>query len=185
MAMTPFVDKCPDLGFKETRSATVLNDPRVPAGEYGFLESYCDEPDCDCRRVFINVIAFDKPGRIMATISYGWESAAFYRKWAGYELTADDLEELQGPALAMGNRQSELAPALLILFKTVLQDRAYEARLHQHYKVFKRSLRDEQPAPRLSTSAETGTTSQAVRRNAPCPCGSGKKYKQCHGKPAV
>ncbi|MGZ8408569.1 MAG: SEC-C metal-binding domain-containing protein, partial [Hyphomicrobium sp.] len=21
-----------------------------------------------------------------------------------------------------------------------------------------------------------------VARNAPCPCGSGKKYKQCHGK---
>ena len=22
-----------------------------------------------------------------------------------------------------------------------------------------------------------------VPRNAPCPCGSGKKYKHCHGKP--
>jgi preprotein translocase subunit SecA len=21
-------------------------------------------------------------------------------------------------------------------------------------------------------------------RNAPCPCGSGKKYKKCHGSPA-
>lgn len=26
--------------------------------------------------------------------------------------------------------------------------------------------------------AEWGKT----QRNAPCPCGSGKKYKQCHGK---
>jgi preprotein translocase subunit SecA len=23
---------------------------------------------------------------------------------------------------------------------------------------------------------------QKVGRNDPCPCGSGKKYKQCHGK---
>ncbi len=23
---------------------------------------------------------------------------------------------------------------------------------------------------------------EKVGRNAPCPCGSGKKYKQCHGK---
>ena len=23
-----------------------------------------------------------------------------------------------------------------------------------------------------------------VGRNAPCPCGSGKKYKKCHGRPA-
>ena len=22
-----------------------------------------------------------------------------------------------------------------------------------------------------------------VGRNAPCPCGSGKKYKMCHGRP--
>jgi preprotein translocase subunit SecA len=25
-------------------------------------------------------------------------------------------------------------------------------------------------------------SSQKVGRNDPCPCGSGKKYKQCHGK---
>jgi preprotein translocase subunit SecA len=24
--------------------------------------------------------------------------------------------------------------------------------------------------------------SQKVGRNDPCPCGSGKKYKQCHGR---
>jgi preprotein translocase subunit SecA len=26
------------------------------------------------------------------------------------------------------------------------------------------------------------TTWAATPRNAPCPCGSGKKYKHCHGK---
>ncbi len=26
------------------------------------------------------------------------------------------------------------------------------------------------------------TTKQKVGKNAPCPCGSGKKYKRCHGK---
>jgi preprotein translocase subunit SecA len=34
-------------------------------------------------------------------------------------------------------------------------------------------------------SAETQTMTRQgpkVGRNAPCPCGSGKKYKQCHGK---
>ena len=34
-------------------------------------------------------------------------------------------------------------------------------------------------------AAATGTAPQAVSdkvpRNAPCPCGSGKKYKKCHG----
>jgi preprotein translocase subunit SecA len=38
-----------------------------------------------------------------------------------------------------------------------------------------------------SVSSETDPTTVAdevprVGRNDPCPCGSGKKYKQCHGK---
>ncbi len=34
-------------------------------------------------------------------------------------------------------------------------------------------------------AAETGavTSAKEPSRNAPCPCGSGKKYKQCHGRP--
>jgi preprotein translocase subunit SecA len=49
----------------------------------------------------------------------------------------------------------------------------------------------------LQTSGASGTTTTAGRsaasaandwsktpRNAPCPCGTGKKYKQCHGKVA-
>jgi preprotein translocase subunit SecA len=27
--------------------------------------------------------------------------------------------------------------------------------------------------------------SEKIPRNAPCPCGSGKKYKQCHGRPGA
>ena len=33
-----------------------------------------------------------------------------------------------------------------------------------------------------ATSAPAGEQVAAVGRNEPCPCGSGKKYKQCHGK---
>ena len=30
--------------------------------------------------------------------------------------------------------------------------------------------------------AEKGEDGKKVGRNDPCPCGSGKKYKNCHGK---
>jgi preprotein translocase subunit SecA len=38
-------------------------------------------------------------------------------------------------------------------------------------------------------AARTGTSKNddpyaGVGRNAPCPCGSGKKFKQCHGRAA-
>jgi yecA family protein len=35
---------------------------------------------------------------------------------------------------------------------------------------------------RLSSSSSTVTHNKKVGRNDPCPCGSGKKYKHCHGK---
>jgi preprotein translocase subunit SecA len=33
------------------------------------------------------------------------------------------------------------------------------------------------------SATESVTTGKEPARNAPCPCGSGKKYKQCHGRP--
>jgi preprotein translocase subunit SecA len=41
---------------------------------------------------------------------------------------------------------------------------------------------------RVAGGAEEGTVRRdqpKVGRNAPCPCGSGKKYKQCHGRPGA
>jgi preprotein translocase subunit SecA len=41
------------------------------------------------------------------------------------------------------------------------------------------------PGEAASTDEGAGTfvrDGQKVGRNDPCPCGSGKKYKQCHGK---
>jgi preprotein translocase subunit SecA len=42
---------------------------------------------------------------------------------------------------------------------------------------------DAQPAQQAPAVPQTFTRDQPkVGRNDPCPCGSGKKYKQCHGK---
>ncbi len=45
--------------------------------------------------------------------------------------------------------------------------------------IFRTSLEKREAAPRPPVSAPVG---QKVGRNDPCPCGSGKKYKHCHGK---
>jgi preprotein translocase subunit SecA len=45
-----------------------------------------------------------------------------------------------------------------------------------------------QPSPQPARAAEAETHTPFVRgarkvgRNEPCPCGSGKKFKQCHGR---
>jgi preprotein translocase subunit SecA len=38
------------------------------------------------------------------------------------------------------------------------------------------------PKPQLPMGDEGGVVEAPVSRNAPCPCGSGKKYKHCHGQ---
>ena len=45
------------------------------------------------------------------------------------------------------------------------------------------AMADEEPtrAP-MPGEAPFVRSTQKVGRNDPCPCGSGKKYKQCHGK---
>ena len=136
MPFTEFHNYFPDLAEQEIRSFTVLNDERIPPGSYGLIESYCDEPDCDCRRVFLTVFS-SRSKRMEAVISYGWDSAAFYAGW----LRTDDAEliaELRGPVLNKLSPQSSLAPAILETVRDViLQDEAYVERLKRHYRLFR------------------------------------------------
>ena len=41
---------------------------------------------------------------------------------------------------------------------------------------------DESTARQIASAAIAAAAMPRVGRNDPCPCGSGKKYKQCHGK---
>jgi hypothetical protein len=139
MPMAPFYEEFPDLAFAETRSATVRGYKGLPDGSYGFLEYYCNEPNCDCRRVFITVISQDTEDETLATINYGWENAEYYIEWMGSD---EDIENLKGPALApWPAKQTKLAPYLLKLFKEVaLEDEAYIKRLRRHYSTFRKAI---------------------------------------------
>ncbi len=56
MAVTAFFTRFKDLAFREMRACTVPPGKEIPAGGYGFLEFYCDDAGCDCRRVMIKVL---------------------------------------------------------------------------------------------------------------------------------
>ena len=191
----------PEIARRETRSVAIT-DPSLPLppGEYGLIEMYCDEPGCDCRRVFLCVTASFRKGP-EAVVAYGWEDEAFYARW----MKDDDplvLKTLKGPTLNLGSPASELALAILDLIEdVVLKDEAYIERLKRHYRMFRdvvdgkdaRRTRSDVapkggtvraatsgPHPRLMTvpAEPTGSKGKAGR-NDPCPCGSGRKYKKC------
>lgn len=56
-------------------------------------------------------------------------------------------------------------------------------RQHQQFSLFSPTkTQNALPATKLGTAPTIQRSVAKVGRNAPCPCGSGKKYKHCHGK---
>jgi hypothetical protein len=148
--MAPFMERFPELGARETRSVTVTDRDDLPNGEYGFIEFYCNEPHCDCRRVMVVVLRPETGGKFWAAINYGWESVEFYRQWAG--APTSDRSPWQGPVLDPLTEQTAYAPALLDLFKFILQSPGYVPRLKKHYQLFRAAVEEEftqrNPTPR-------------------------------------
>jgi hypothetical protein len=145
--MAPLFSRFPDLAARETRTIRLLEaHAGLPAGEYGFLELYCNERTCDCQRVLFQVCRADRPNKVLATINYGWESEDFYAQWLHGD--RESARELAEACLDPLNPQSKLSPALLEVFRQILlQDRAYIDRLRRHYKMFKAAQRGSTPGP--------------------------------------
>ena len=126
-AMAAFHSRCPEVGADEYRSIILPNgDGALPAGEYGFLELYCDELDCDCRRVLIMVLAPNVGKGVLATFSFGWESEEFYRQASP---DYPDALPMAGLSIEPLGQQTKYTPALFEHFKWVLGDPAYVERL--------------------------------------------------------
>lgn len=141
MPYRPFRDLFPEVAGRETRTLTVFPDSGtdLPPGQYAFLEMYCDEPGCDCRRVFFYVVSSRRKD-VEAVIAYGWEPPSYYEEW----LKDDDphiIADLKGPCLNLASPQSRLAPAILDAVRNILlQDEAYVERLKRHYRMFRRKI---------------------------------------------
>lgn len=193
MPMEPFQHSFPELAAKETRVLTVLKQGSygsLPADDYGFVELFCNEKNCDCRRVMVTVMARNAT-RPMATINMGFDSRA----------------EHAGPFLDPLSPQSEHAQTLMQCFLNEVNDApGYLERLQRHYVMFKEKLEGRPYRGRPFESTKTvkrvaqrpGSVSEfleappatepftaparrgrKIGRNEPCPCGSGKKYKKC------
>ena len=138
MPFVQFWEYFPDVAARETRSITIPpgSSLGLPSGDYAFLETYCDEPHCDCRRVLFSVIARDRPG-IQAVIKWGWEEVGFYAKWMKSGDEADAVR-LKGPQQNPLGPATELAPALREVVRNILlQDPEYVGRIKKHYQMFR------------------------------------------------
>ncbi len=170
-----FHDVEPEIAAAEVRVLNLLKpQPMLPAGGYAAVEYYCPDPECDCRTVLLRIAGEHFPQGFLANISYSF----------------DRDSEMAGPLLDPVNPQTERAPLLLeMMAEHMLYDPAYVARLERHYAMVKQAAADpDHPAYAALRRAATGEGLDEgqqfppVGRNDPCPCGSGLKYKQCHGR---
>ncbi len=102
-----------DLAKEETRVLHVAHGQSLPQGAYLFMEAYCTEPGCDCRRVLIQVLHAETK-RQAATINYAFEPS---------EAPFDDEPQVFIDPM---NPQSEHSDHLQDAFETLmLTDTAY------------------------------------------------------------
>jgi hypothetical protein len=135
--MRPYFILFPPGDPVETRSVIARGSKGLRDGTYRFVEFYCDEPGCDCRRVVIQV--WDESATPLATFNFGWESPAFYTKWSK---TGDPAigkgmalltPELFGP-------QSRYTGAFLAELKAAVGDSGYVEKLRRHYAEFRTAV---------------------------------------------
>jgi hypothetical protein len=148
--MTPFHSLLPELAQREVRcvhlggAPDTASEPALPADEYAYLEFYREDLNCDCRRVFLQVIAKGQPGKVFASIAYGWEKESFYRKRMPWD--PDAAKGTVRGELDPINEQSEFAEDFLDLFQRVVLDEPYRLRLRRHYQLFREELTRRQAA---------------------------------------
>lgn len=141
MSFVPFADRFPELANDETRWLVIPEgaDFDLPPDEYGFVDMYCNDKGCDCRRVFISVLAMKNPG-VKAVITWGWEDRSFYQRWLGLR-DKEMIDTLKGPCLDISSSQSDVAKKLLAFFQNImLQDQNYVERIKRHYAMFRKSV---------------------------------------------
>jgi hypothetical protein len=142
--MVPLHSVLPDLAAREVRFVRI---GIAPAGspnanllpdEYAFVEYYCDDLGCDCRRVYFEVLAKEQPGKVFASINFGWERARFYRRRMPWD--QDSAKDIIIGVMDPINAQSEFADYFLQIFRQFVVDEQYRMRLRRHHQFFREAI---------------------------------------------
>lgn len=162
--------------LKEEKAAQALKEGEV-APEYGeediafrigFSDAYCVDPRCDCQRVHWTVFGM-APGDRDAVRQLGNVVYDLRKHQPAVQATAQgvDADQLLYTVLAALQTFPGLIDAHADRYRRIRQ------------LIIPIAQRQKQLDEKVRQDAR-----RAVGRNDPCPCGSGKKYKKCHGAKA-
>jgi len=113
----------------QVRTVRITQSPQLPDGEYSFIDTYCSDPGCDCRKTMIQVM---QEGRLVSIINFGWEPAAFYQNWMGSSAEDNPLPEMHGASIDITSPNLVSMDGVLALFNALLND-MWIAKFKRHY----------------------------------------------------
>jgi len=146
------------------RTVIIADDPYLPSGEYSFIDFYCTDHTCDCRKTIIQIFHDDK---LVSIVSFGWESPKFYLRWLNSTRMRELATEMSGVSIDFSSPNLVSPKGILLLVKHLLDER-WISMFKENYRLVRKAGEPDNifSLPKIS-------------RNASCPCGSGKKYKNC------
>ncbi len=103
----------------EVRTVSIKQCPQLPDGEYSFIDTYCADPGCDCRKTMIQVM---HNGKLVSVINYGWESATFYENWMGSSAEDNPMPKMYGASIDITSPDLVSTDGILALFAALLND---------------------------------------------------------------
>jgi hypothetical protein len=117
----------------QVRTVRIAQSPQLPDGEYSFVDMYCSDPECDCRKTMIQVL---HNGKLVSIINYGWEAPAFYHKWMGEETDDSEFPPMNGTTIDISSPNLVSEEGILGLFNALL-DEMWVAKFKRHYRQVK------------------------------------------------
>lgn len=135
--MSPFLPAGEFIGDKhQVRAITITDNPMLPSGAYSFIDFYCTDKDCDCRKAIIFVYHQDQH---VSTVNYGWENEKFHTDWMGAGDHDEVAREMSGLSLDWGSPDRVSPEGILNLMKH-LMDEKWTSTLKNHYKLMRKEL---------------------------------------------
>ena len=106
------------------------------------------------------------------------------QQWKEHLLQLEQLRQgISLRAYAQKDPLNEYKREAFMMFDSMLNSMRQTVTMAlSHVEVRSPDAPQEEPSAAQPSQRPTGHIDQKISRNAPCPCGSGKKYKYCHGK---
>lgn len=120
----------------QVRTVSIKHSPQLPDGEYSFIDAYCVDPGCDCRKTMIQVL---HNGKLVSILNYGWDSAAFYENWMGSSAKDNPMPKMNGASIEITSPGLVSTDGILALFNALLND-IWIARFKRHYDEVKAAM---------------------------------------------